>query len=236
MKEFPPTLPGHQLSLNMSSSSSRLALLALLANSASAKMVEELAARMNQQAAPKVPFKACIDDSDCGSQGPGFACFQYICYPWADDSAIAKEDRKDTCKSDDDCPGQLSCFRHHDRRQIQRGLCMEPIADCAENGRDHCAQKKCCNGQFCCGSEYFSQLAELPCFSHRGCRALGYGNFCCPAKGNSTAPAQCCNEDPNPTTTTMARPKPQTSKVNDSPALTTGYWILDIFARLFFSR
>jgi len=189
---------------------------------------------MNQQAlqsAPKAPFKACIDDSDCGSKGPGFACFQYICYPWADDSGIAKGDRKDTCKSNDDCPGQLSCFRHHDRRQIHRGLCMEPIADCSENGRDDCkagAQKECCNGQYCCGPEYFSQLTELPCVNHLGCKDLGYGNFCCPAKGNSTAPAQCCNEDPNPTTTTTttARPKPQASKVNGTPALTASLAVL----------
>ena len=37
---------------------------------------------------PLAPFKACIDDSDCGTEGHGFACFQYICYPWADDTAI----------------------------------------------------------------------------------------------------------------------------------------------------
>ena len=46
--------------------------------------------------------------------------------------------RKETCKSNDDCSNQLKCFRHHDRRQIHRGLCMEDITDCSENGRDDC--------------------------------------------------------------------------------------------------
>ena len=44
---------------------------------------------LNQQ-----PFKACIDDSDCDSdKGAGFACFRYICYPWADDSSIPVKDK-----------------------------------------------------------------------------------------------------------------------------------------------
>ena len=46
--------------------------------------------------------------------------------------------RKETCKSNDDCSNDLKCFRHHDRRQIHRGLCMEDITDCSENGRDDC--------------------------------------------------------------------------------------------------
>ena len=46
--------------------------------------------------------------------------------------------RKETCKSNDDCSGQKRCFRHHDRRTIHRGLCMEDMTDCSENGRDDC--------------------------------------------------------------------------------------------------
>ena len=38
-------------------------------------------------------FNACINDSDCSVKGHGFACFQYICYPWADDTAIPAKDR-----------------------------------------------------------------------------------------------------------------------------------------------
>ena len=33
-------------------------------------------------------FTACIDDSDCRVKGDGYACFQYICYPWKDDTVI----------------------------------------------------------------------------------------------------------------------------------------------------
>lgn len=196
-------------------------------SSSSAKMVEELAS-INQQArtSVKAPFVACIDDSDCKAKGPGFACFQYICYPWADASGIKQADRKDTCKSNDDCPGNLSCFRHHDRRLIHRGLCMEPITDCSENGRDDCKtgpSRECCNGQYCCGKEYFEQLQQLPCVNHLGCKDLGYGNFCCPPKGaNSTEPSTCCNVDPNPpktTTTTTPNPPKARTDVNGSQSI-----------------
>lgn len=183
-------------------------LLFLAVTSSSAKMMEELVSMNQQKAVSKAPFKACIDDSDCSGQGAGYACFQYICYPWADDSAIKKADRKATCKSNDDCSSGSSgsCFRHHDRRQIHRGLCMEPITDCSENGKDDCPGRECCNGQYCCGEEYFSQLKKLPCVNHLGCKDLGYGNFCCPPpKGsNSTGPSQCCNVDPNPPPPTKA--------------------------------
>jgi hypothetical protein len=178
--------------------------LILLVAVASGKVHEELGGLNHQPLTAKkeAPFLACIDDSDCSVKGHGFACFQYICYPWADDTAIPAKDRKETCKSNDDCSNQLKCFRHHDRRQIHRGLCMEDITDCSENGRDDCkaagAQRECCNGQYCCGQEFFDQLKQLPCVNHLGCKDLGYGNFCCPPKGNSTEASTCCNEDPNP--------------------------------------
>jgi len=183
---------------------------------------------MNQQAAQgvvKAPFKACIDDSDCSDKGPGFNCFQYICYPWEDDSAIPQAHRKATCKSNENCSGNLSCFRHHDRRKIHRGLCMEPIVDCSENNRDDCKankspMKECCNSQYCCDEEYFNQLKMLPCVSDFGCKDLGYGNFCCPPKPKgSNGTAVCCNEDPYPTTTTR---KPTTPKSKASKVMSGG--------------
>ena len=86
------------------------------------------------------PFRACIDDSDCAGQGTDYACFQYLCYPWKDDSKLLKSDQKKTCKSNDHCdPGQ-ECYRHPDRRNIYRGLCMEPVVDCSENGESDCKQ------------------------------------------------------------------------------------------------
>ena len=78
----PRTLPNNIMSPTVS-----LPLILLVAV-ASGKVHEELGG-LNQQ-----PFKACIDDSDCDSdKGAGFACFQYICYPWKDDSAIAVKDK-----------------------------------------------------------------------------------------------------------------------------------------------
>merc|ERR1712141_686851 len=129
---------------------------------------------LNQLKEKKAPFKACIDDSDCAEHGSGWARFQYICYH------------------------DLSCHRHPDRRNILKGLCMEPVVDCSENGRSDCKNngpaRSCCNGQWCCADEYFQQLKSLPCGSHEGCKDMGYGNFCCPQpnKGNETMPSVCC--------------------------------------------
>ena len=115
---------------------------------------------MNQVKNTEAPFKACIDDSDCNSQGNGYACFQYICYPWEDDSAVSKEDRKATCKSNEQCGSDLVCFRHHDRRNIHKGLCMEPIVDCSENGDSDCKHGK--------GSNHvISMNVILYIFNHR---------------------------------------------------------------------
>ena len=79
------------------------------------------------------------------------------------------------------------------------------------------AQRECCNGQYCCGKEFFDQLKQLPCVNHLGCKDLGYGNFCCPPKGNSTEASTCCNEDPNPTTTTTSTtPRPRSGQLAGS--------------------
>jgi len=177
---------------------------------------------MNQVQSKSAPFSACIDDSDCTADGNGYSCFQYICYPWEDDSAVPKHHRKSTCKSNEQCGSDLVCFRHHDRRNIHRGLCMEPITDCSENGISDCeiggVDRSCCNGQYCCDQAYYTQLRSLPCVNDQGCKDMGYGNFCCPQKTNMTLPNICCNEDPNPppptttttrtTTTTTTPPSP----------------------------
>ena len=69
--------------------------LILLVAVASGKVHEELGGLNHQPLTAKkeAPFLACIDDSDCSVKGHGFACFQYICYPWADDTAIPAKDR-----------------------------------------------------------------------------------------------------------------------------------------------
>ena len=51
---------------------------------------------------------------------------------------MAEKDRKSTCKSNEQCGDDLKCFRHHDRRNIHKGLCMEEMVDCSENGESDC--------------------------------------------------------------------------------------------------
>ena len=53
--------------------------------------------------------------------------FQYICYPWKNDTMIDAKNRRKTCRNDNDCdPGQ-ECFRHHDKRMVNRGLCFDEV-------------------------------------------------------------------------------------------------------------
>ena len=54
-----------------------------------------------------------------------------------------------------------------------------------------------CNGKYCCSLEIFNQLKALPCVDHNGCRTLGYGNFCCPAKENISESSTCCDDYPS---------------------------------------
>jgi len=196
------------------------------------------------------PFSACVDDSDCKTQGIDFACFQYICYPWEDDSNVAAKDKFITCKSDDDCSSGLQCFRHHNRRNIHKGLCLEESIDCREGGKDDCkageSKKECCNGQYCCDKSYHTQLLSLPCVSDEGCQDMGYGNYCCPPKGNSTSPGHdtCCNEDPNPTTTTTTTttttkkpvtPKAQ-KKTSGAESLSSVFFLSFVMSLLLLTR
>lgn len=151
-----------------------------------------------QTAAP-TPFPVCIDDSDCVKLGEGnkYACFQYLCYPWKDDTHIAPKDRRRTCRKDDECePGQ-ECFRHHDKRQVNRGLCFDEIKNC--DTADDCSKGYQCCGGSCCEKQYYMQFADLPCISHLGCQDLGLGRFCCPRGRNQSS--ECCDVDPNPPTT-----------------------------------
>ena len=95
----------------------------------------------------KVPFEVCVDDSDCRGLGPDYDCFQYICYPWRDDSKIAKANRMELCRSNNECSGGKECFRHHNRRSVTKGLCMEPAVDCQENGEADCKAPKGSKGR-----------------------------------------------------------------------------------------
>jgi hypothetical protein len=144
------------------------------------------------------PFPVCIDDSDCVKLGEGnkFACFQYICYPWKNDSYIDPKNRRKTCRRDEDCdPGQ-ECYRHHDKRMINRGLCFDEVKSCQAS--NECSKNYQCCGGACCEEKYYQQFSTLPCNSDFGCQDLGLGRFCCPRKNQSN---QCCDVNPNPSTT-----------------------------------
>lgn len=166
-----------------------------------------------------IPFTACIDDGDCTVLGDDHACFQYICYPWKDDSSIPENHRKQTCKKNEDCslPGE-TCFRHHNRRNVNKGICVKDSKSCEDGGHNDCNERRCCAGRYCCEEEYFKLLTNLPCTSDYSCKDLQLGNYCCPTGGNGTAPI-CCNEDPNPPPPTTPEPKPQDLKTSGATSL-----------------
>lgn len=150
-------------------------------------------------AASPTPFPVCIDDSDCIKLGKGdkFACFQYICYPWKNDTMIDAKNRRKTCRIDSDCDAGQECFRHHDKRMVNRGLCFDEVKECQK--ADECSKGYECCGGTCCEEKYYHEFAKLPCISHLGCQDLGLGHFCCPT--NNPNKNVCCNTDPNPPTT-----------------------------------
>lgn len=151
------------------------------------------------------PFKVCIDDSDCQKIGQGdkFACFQFICYPWQDDTDIPPKDKIPICRNDRDCNDGKKCYRHQDRRRVSKGLCFDELQDCGiEEDDGQCPRGQGCCGSLCCEQKYYKQYSELPCFNPKGCQDLGLGKYCCPRKGETSV---CCNTDPNP-----PPPKPNT--------------------------
>jgi hypothetical protein len=150
------------------------------------------------------PFTVCIDDSDCQKLGQGdkYACFQFLCYPWKDDSAITPKDKIPLCRKDRDCKDGKQCYRHSDKRNVFKGLCFEQLKECGIEVEDSkCPKGKGCCGSFCCEQKYYKQYSELPCSNHQGCEDLGIGKFCCPRKGEASV---CCNVDPNPPASTAA--------------------------------
>lgn len=165
---------------------------------------------MNQIAAK--PFTACIDDGDCVSLGDDHACFQYICYPWKDDSSIPQIHRKQTCKKNDDCsaPGE-TCFRHHNRRNVNKGICVKDSVSCEDGGHNDCPERRCCGGQYCCEEEYYKQLTDLPCTTHYSCNDLQLGQYCC--NRTNTFPI-CCDINPNPPPPTTLAPQRSASKTD----------------------
>ncbi|XP_023348663.1 uncharacterized protein LOC111717396 isoform X2 [Eurytemora carolleeae] len=175
-------------------------------------------------------FKVCIDDSDCSGLEGKYACFQYICYPYENDNLVLEENKKTKCTRKEDCQPNEVCHRHHDRRNINVGLCMEELGDCRENGDRDCPDR-CCNGQFCCEEKYFNHLKSLPCVNHDMCKDLGYGDFCCPVKGSNTTSSVCCNTNPNPPPT---RPPPKVGPLSGSSTILPAMSLLTLILSAFF--
>jgi len=185
----------------MNSQNSVKVFLAFLTYSAiSSSFAAQVSTDTQIKAPSPTPFPVCIDDSDCIKLGKGdkFACFQYICYPWKNDEEIDPKNKRKTCREDNDCDSGQECFRHHDKRMVNRGLCFAEVKSC-QNANECSKDYECCGGT-CCEAKYYTEFAKLPCISHLGCQDLGLGNFCCPGKTNGTQ-SVCCNEDPNPPTT-----------------------------------
>eukprot|EP00096_Caligus_rogercresseyi_P001475 TRINITY_DN1239_c0_g1_i1.p1 TRINITY_DN1239_c0_g1~~TRINITY_DN1239_c0_g1_i1.p1 ORF type:complete len:220 (+),score=41.58 TRINITY_DN1239_c0_g1_i1:494-1153(+) len=178
----------------MCSSRSLLLLVSFLALSATAEN-------------PSSPLPVCLDDSDCVQHGNKYACFKYFCYPWKDDSDVGEPYRRQTCREDSECSEDHVCFRHHDIRSINRGLCLDNILleDCEIES--DCGPGFGCCGGLCCEMEYHMRFADLPCVSDLGCQDLGMGKYCCPRDNSSSI---CCDTDPNPTTTPLPIQSPAT--------------------------
>jgi hypothetical protein len=178
------------------------------------------------------PFKICIDDSDCLKIGEGdkFACFQFLCYPWQDDSQVAAKDRIPICRKDKDCKEGKECYRHTDKRRVSKGLCLDKLKECGPEPDDgKCTGDTGCCGEVCCEKKYYEQYSKLPCTQNSGCEDLGLGKFCCPqGKGKDSI---CCNTDPNPPPPTIS---PQQSK-GDAPSIQATAFTSSLVVTFFFS-
>ena len=59
-----------------------------------------------------------------------FYIFQFLCYPWQDDSQVAAKDRIPICRKDKDCKEGKECYRHTDKRRVSKGLCLDKVCLC----------------------------------------------------------------------------------------------------------
>lgn len=137
-------------------------------------------------------YPACLGQDDCDKidnrkmySKNYHACFQYFCYPWQEEAVTADKTKKPLfkgCRSSKDCTekGRKGyCFRHHDKRNINRGICMRSRQRTCES-HDECTKfgGRCCNG-FCCNEIYFSEIKKMPCTTPEGCQDLLAGDQCC---------------------------------------------------------
>lgn len=209
--------PSMQSSLHSSAKMKILSCFLVITFMFSFSAIPEVSARANQGDGAKLmqtkgpqkesKFPVCIDDSDCLKlkQGDKYACFKFLCYPWKDDTKISPKEKIQTCRRKSNCEDGKICYRHEDRRNVNKGLCFKELQECgvdvlgADGKRAACPRGHGCCGGYCCENKYFEQYKKLPCTNSIGCQDLGLGNFCCPQKGDKGAVTDsiCCNTDPN---------------------------------------
>eukprot|EP00092_Neocalanus_flemingeri_P087090 GFUD01109835.1.p1 GENE.GFUD01109835.1~~GFUD01109835.1.p1 ORF type:complete len:241 (-),score=46.06 GFUD01109835.1:248-970(-) len=135
-------------------------------------------------------YPACVIDEDCldisDEMGKDYKCFQYMCYPW-NDSELEGQFKK--CQSKDDCKelseeeggdgGDGDCFRHHDIKQVAKGICLRQNE--AQSCSEHldCPHTLQCVNKYCGDGEYFAALGEQQCVDDSVCRDLLLGELCC---------------------------------------------------------
>ena len=124
-------------------------------------------------------YPPCLVDQDCEDNKnlKDHVCFQYFCYPWKQTAVEVTVSRPlESCRMSRDCPkaagptaAQQICFRHHDKRQVTNGICIDSRDECLSH--DECDGKgdHCCNG-YCCNKGYFEALKKFSCVSDEGCQ------------------------------------------------------------------
>ena len=111
-----------------------LAILGLSVQGQTQGAVVGAAAGAKQSVLDPAQYPVCVCDSDCedisNNKQEQYACFQYYCYP----ASTSASHPLRPCKKKSDCK-RLSakeggdgsdgdCFRHHDRRQVNKGICV----------------------------------------------------------------------------------------------------------------
>lgn len=157
-------------------------------------------------------YPACLMDSDCPKRSNmDLVCFQYFCYPWRETAEESSASRPlDSCRHSKDCVASAGedekpeCFRHHDRRRITRGFCIDSIDECSYHDECEGIGGKCCNG-YCCNEEYFEALMALPCTRDEGCQVKGFLMRMCVWKNNQANKwiwgGEICHQSDIPLTT-----------------------------------
>ena len=68
----------------------------------------------------------------------------------------------------------LTNFRHSDKRNINRGICLKGSErDCDKHNDCNGYGGKCCNG-YCCSNKYFEEIQKIACVSDEGCQVSKY--------------------------------------------------------------